>query len=287
MQYIGYAGRYNYAVLTDRAFPRDQRLTVFFDSDTGEFAGLFQTSAPHMGETITNWLEALHMIRDPVDYLAYRIFVAVIGLVIVMLSVTGVYIWWKKRPFPSLDRVRKPRSKGRRRSHHAPPSVNVERSATPSTLSSASGGGVDGVTWKDYEADLERRLEDLHAKSTGSLSPPAGAAVHIQGGRGRGPCGAALGQDRPERGRYGLNAVYERFPRFSYGFVPTRPHDALDALATAIEPQGELHRDAEYAPRELASRLALSRAALSKRARTRAPCRKGRHERGFSARGPA
>ncbi len=37
------------------------------------------------------------MITDPVDYLAYRIFVAVIGLVIVILSVTGVYVWWKKR----------------------------------------------------------------------------------------------------------------------------------------------------------------------------------------------
>jgi uncharacterized iron-regulated membrane protein len=97
LQYIGYADRYNYAALTDRAFPADQRLTVFLDSNTGEFAGVFQTSAPHMGETITNWLEALHMIRDPVDYLAYRIFVAAIGLVIVMLSVTGVYIWWKKR----------------------------------------------------------------------------------------------------------------------------------------------------------------------------------------------
>ncbi len=50
-----------------------------------------------MGETITNWLVALHMIRDPVNYFAYRLFVAVIGLVIVALSVTGVYIWWKKR----------------------------------------------------------------------------------------------------------------------------------------------------------------------------------------------
>ena len=29
--------------------------------------------------------------------LAYRIFVCVLGLVITMLSVTGVYIWWKKR----------------------------------------------------------------------------------------------------------------------------------------------------------------------------------------------
>src|SRR5438552_213298 len=24
--------------------------------------------------------------------------------------------------------------------------------------------GVDGLTWKDYEADLERRLEDLHGR---------------------------------------------------------------------------------------------------------------------------
>jgi len=29
--------------------------------------------------------------------LPYRIFVCGLGLVIVMLSVTGVYIWWKKR----------------------------------------------------------------------------------------------------------------------------------------------------------------------------------------------
>ena len=29
--------------------------------------------------------------------LPYRIFVCVLGLVITMLSVTGVYIWWKKR----------------------------------------------------------------------------------------------------------------------------------------------------------------------------------------------
>jgi uncharacterized iron-regulated membrane protein len=29
--------------------------------------------------------------------LPYRIFVCILGLVIAMLSVTGVYIWWKKR----------------------------------------------------------------------------------------------------------------------------------------------------------------------------------------------
>ncbi len=97
LQYFNYAGRYNYSVLTDRSFPQDRRLTVYFDSNSGEFAGLFETKAPLLGDTLNNWLLALHQIRDPVDYLAYRILVALTGVVIALLSVTGVYLWWKKR----------------------------------------------------------------------------------------------------------------------------------------------------------------------------------------------
>ena len=33
-----------------------------------------------------------------------------------------------------------------------------------SQLKADAAAGVDGVTWKDYEADLERKLEDLHAR---------------------------------------------------------------------------------------------------------------------------
>ncbi len=40
------------------------------------------------------WLFALH--EANLFGLPYRIFVCLLGLVIVMLSVTGVYIWWKK-----------------------------------------------------------------------------------------------------------------------------------------------------------------------------------------------
>jgi uncharacterized iron-regulated membrane protein len=89
--------QYNYIVATDRRFPDDKTFTVFFDADTGAFHATMPTSTGHSGLTIMNWLRALHMIQDPVDYLVYRIFVCVIGVVIVMLSVTGVYIWWKKR----------------------------------------------------------------------------------------------------------------------------------------------------------------------------------------------
>jgi uncharacterized iron-regulated membrane protein len=88
---------YNYTVRTDRRFPNDRNATVIFDADTGAFHANVQTNTGHAGNTVSNWLRALHMITGPADYLAYRIFVVVIGIVIVMLSVTGVYVWWKKR----------------------------------------------------------------------------------------------------------------------------------------------------------------------------------------------
>jgi uncharacterized iron-regulated membrane protein len=94
---LGYARTYNYIVATDRSFPADKELVVFFDGDDGSFLDVMKTSTGHSGETLTNWLRALHMARDPMDYLPYRVFVCVLGLVVAMLSITGVYIWWKKR----------------------------------------------------------------------------------------------------------------------------------------------------------------------------------------------
>lgn len=99
--------QYNYIVTTDRRFPNDKTFTVFFDADTGAFHATMSTSTGHSGLTIMNWLRALHMIQDPVDYLVYRIFVCAIGFVIVMLSITGVYIWWKKRRARNSHRERK------------------------------------------------------------------------------------------------------------------------------------------------------------------------------------
>jgi len=94
---LGYARTYNYIVETDRSFPTDKELVVFFDGDDGSFLDVMSTSTGHLGETLTNWLRALHMARDPIDYLPYRIFVCILGLVVAMLSITGVYVWWKKR----------------------------------------------------------------------------------------------------------------------------------------------------------------------------------------------
>lgn len=53
-----------------------------------------------------NWLMALHMAQ--VGGLPYRIFVSVLGLMITMLSVTGVVIWMKKRSARLLHQHRFP-----------------------------------------------------------------------------------------------------------------------------------------------------------------------------------
>ncbi len=97
LNYFVGSGLYNYRVRTNRSFPDDKIVTLFFDGDTGAFYRNLGTREEHFGNTVTNWLRALHMISDPVDYLPYRIFVVAIGIVIAMLSITGVYIWWKKR----------------------------------------------------------------------------------------------------------------------------------------------------------------------------------------------
>jgi uncharacterized iron-regulated membrane protein len=97
LQYFAYAGRYNYTVETDRPFPQDRLLTVFLDSNTGRATATLRTATGHAGETVGNWLRALHMVRDPVESLAYRTLVALVGLALVLLSFTGITIWWRKR----------------------------------------------------------------------------------------------------------------------------------------------------------------------------------------------
>ncbi len=68
---------------------------IFFDASTGALRLFVQPTGRYMGNTVTSWLDALHMAN--VFGLPYRIFVCALGVVITMLSVTGVYIWWKKR----------------------------------------------------------------------------------------------------------------------------------------------------------------------------------------------
>lgn len=68
---------------------------ITFDADTGALRAVNLPTGEHVGNTISMWLSALHFAW--VVGLPYRIFVCVLGLVIAMLSYTGVHIWWKRR----------------------------------------------------------------------------------------------------------------------------------------------------------------------------------------------
>ena len=100
--------------------------------------------------------------------------------------------------------------------------------------------GVDGVTWEDYEADLEPRLVDLHGRvQRGAYRPQPSRRTYIPKADGRRrPLAIAALEDKIIQGAtvMVLNAIYEEeFLGLSYGFRPGRgPHDALDALNVGI-----------------------------------------------------
>src|ERR1700730_6752589 len=100
--------------------------------------------------------------------------------------------------------------------------------------------GVDGLTWRDYEADLERNLEDLHSRlHRGAYRALPSRRVYIpkpEGGQR--PLAVAALEDKIVQRAVAavLNAIYEEdFLGISYGFRPGRStHDALDALCVGI-----------------------------------------------------
>src|SRR5438874_6263501 len=100
--------------------------------------------------------------------------------------------------------------------------------------------GVDGMTWGEYEAELEPRLADLHGRvHRGAYRPQPSRRTYIPKADGRQrPLAIAALEDKIVQGAtvMVLNAIYEEnFLGFSYGFRPGRgPHDALDALMVGI-----------------------------------------------------
>ena len=121
--------------------------------------------------------------------------------------------------------------------HH----VNPDRLRTAFyALKRKAAPGVDGMTWTDYEAELEPRLAALHDRvHRGSYRPLPSRRTYIPKADGRQrPLAVAALEDKIVQSAVVmvLNAIYEEdFLGFSYGFRPGRgPHDALDALAVGI-----------------------------------------------------
>ena len=100
---------------------------------------------------------------------------------------------------------------------------------------------MDGVTWRQYEQDLENRLVDLHGRiHRGTYRAQPSRRIYIAKADGRQrPLGIAALEDKIIQRAVVriLEQIYEEdFLGFWYGFRPGRgPHQALDALNVAIE----------------------------------------------------
>src|SRR6202040_4147642 len=107
-------------------------------------------------------------------------------------------------------------------------------------LKEEAAPGVDGLTWTEYEQNLDRNIEDLHARvHRGVYRALPSRRVYIPkpDGRQRPIAVAALEDKIVQRATASvLRAIYEEdFLGFSYGFRPGRStHDAMDALMVGI-----------------------------------------------------
>lgn len=141
-----------------------------------------------------------------------------------------------------LDRVRhvaKQRKKAKFTAllHHV--TVELLRDAFMA-LKRRAAPGVDGLTWQDYETELEGNLQDLHTRvqrGTFRALPVKRRFISKQDGTPR-PLGITAMEDKIVQRAVVtvLGAIYEGdFLGFSYGFRPGRSqHDALDALSVGI-----------------------------------------------------
>ena len=149
----------------------------------------------------------------------------------------------RTRVSQALDRIRrvaKARKKEKFTSllHH----INIDLlDAAFFKLKQEAAPGIDGLTWKDYERDLECKLKDLHARihrGAYRALPSRRTYIPKPDGQQRPLAVAALEDKIVQRATVAvLNAIYEEdFLGFSYGFRPGRgAHDALDALCVGID----------------------------------------------------
>lgn len=121
--------------------------------------------------------------------------------------------------------------------HHV--DVELLRAAF-SWLKPDAAPGVDRLTWRQYEQNLEGNLVELHTRlHRGAYRAlPSRRKFIPKGDGGVRPLGIAALEDKiVQRAVVEVfNAIYEAdFLGFSYGFRPGRSqHDALDALAVGI-----------------------------------------------------
>ncbi|WP_292533083.1 PepSY domain-containing protein [Methylocystis sp.] len=88
---------YKYSVRSSRDIGEHAQTTVFFDANDGSLRLASLPSSDHelAGDKVSRWLRALH--TASVFGRPMHILVSVMGLLVAVLSISGVYIWWRKR----------------------------------------------------------------------------------------------------------------------------------------------------------------------------------------------
>lgn len=96
LYYDHHKGIFGYAAYTSRDLDkRWGRTAVFFDADHGQLRATYIPTGHTAGDTFTSWIATLHMAA--MWGLSWQLVMLASGIGVAMLSLTGVYIWWKKR----------------------------------------------------------------------------------------------------------------------------------------------------------------------------------------------
>lgn len=98
LRYDASTGAYRYRVYSSLDISaRYPNTTLYLDGDDGRLLSFESPLGKRAGTAITAWLYHLHWGSVTRLGLPYRVFVSVMGLVVSGLSVTGVWVWWRKR----------------------------------------------------------------------------------------------------------------------------------------------------------------------------------------------
>jgi len=96
LSYDARRGVYQFSSRTSRDLgPEAGGAAVWFDANSGALRATYFPAGEASGDTITTWLLNLHM--GKVWGLPYRLLVCFTGAAVALLSITGVWIWWRKR----------------------------------------------------------------------------------------------------------------------------------------------------------------------------------------------
>ncbi len=98
-------GAYHYRVKTDRDLGKDGATVVVLDANTGALILLTLPDTDSIGDVVHRWITWLHTAR--VFGLPMQIAICITGLIVVILSITGMTIWLRKRKAQQLRLARK------------------------------------------------------------------------------------------------------------------------------------------------------------------------------------